>query len=72
MSIAQPPSSPITKPWQDSVGKRVLVAVSFPVFFLLNRPSLRWFARAAYDFALRCRYPSGTLSRANGRDKPGP
>jgi FkbM family methyltransferase len=24
------------------------------VFYLLNRPSLQWFARAVYDFALRC------------------
>ena len=48
------PASPTTKLWQDSFGKRLLVALSFPVFLLLNRPSLQWFARAAYDFALRC------------------
>jgi FkbM family methyltransferase len=40
--------------WQDSPAKRLLVAVTLPVFYLLNRPSLQWFARALYDFALRC------------------
>ncbi len=50
--IAAPP--PTTRPWHDSLAKRLVVAVSFPVFLLLNRPSLQWFARAAYDFALRC------------------
>jgi FkbM family methyltransferase len=40
--------------WRDSPAKRLLVAVTLPVFYVLNRPSLQWFARALYDFALRC------------------
>jgi FkbM family methyltransferase len=46
--------APTTPLWHDSFGKRLLVRLSYPVFLLLNRPSLRWFAHAAYDFALRC------------------
>jgi FkbM family methyltransferase len=40
--------------WKDSFGKRLLVAVTLPVFYFLNRPSFQWFGRAIYDFALRC------------------
>lgn len=32
----------------------MVAAVALPVFWLLNRPALQWFADAAYDFALRC------------------
>jgi FkbM family methyltransferase len=45
---------PTTALWRDSAGKRLLVWLSYPVFLLLNRPAMRWFAHAAYDFALRC------------------
>jgi FkbM family methyltransferase len=40
--------------WRDSPAKRLATAVTLPIFYLLNRPSLLWLARAAYDFALRC------------------
>ena len=35
------------------MGKRLVTAVAFPVFYVLNRPSLQRLAEAAYDFALR-------------------
>ncbi|WP_207540444.1 FkbM family methyltransferase [Sabulicella rubraurantiaca] len=40
--------------WQPSRGRDLLARVAYPVFWLLNRPSMAWFGRAAYDFALRC------------------
>jgi len=40
--------------WRDSPAKRLAAAVTLPIFYLLNRPSLLWLAKAAYDFALRC------------------
>lgn len=46
--------APTTGLWRDSLGKRLVIGLSFPLFFLLNRPSLQWFAKAVYDFALRC------------------
>lgn len=32
----------------------MVAAISYPVFYALNRPSMTWFADLAYDFALRC------------------
>ena len=40
--------------WKDSFSKRLLVGVTLPIFYALNRPSMQWFGRAIYDFALRC------------------
>ncbi len=40
--------------WQDSPAKRLAAAVTLPIFYLLNRPSLLWLGRIAYDFALQC------------------
>ena len=48
------PTAPTTGAYREGPIKRALIALSFPVFLLLNRPSLQWFARAVYDFALRC------------------
>lgn len=47
-------AGPTTPLWRDSLGKRLLVKLAYPVFLALNRPSLRWFAHGIYDFALRC------------------
>jgi FkbM family methyltransferase len=48
-------AAPRTTPWSGNrMGRRLVVALSYPLFLLLNRPGLQWFARAAYDFALRC------------------
>ena len=48
-------SAPITpKPSRDTWAKRLVIALAYPVFMALNRPSMQWFAHAAYDFALRC------------------
>lgn len=48
------PMPPMTGRWRDSPGRRLAIAVAYPVFRLLNRPSLAWFAHGLYDFALRC------------------
>ena len=40
--------------WEWTRGRRTLATLTFPVFYLLNRPSMRWFGKAAFDFALRC------------------
>jgi hypothetical protein len=42
-----------TARWQASRARSLLAALGQPVFRLLNRPSMAWFGRAAYDFALR-------------------
>lgn len=39
--------------WHASRSRAVLGALARPVFRVLNRPSLAWIGRAAYDFALR-------------------
>ena len=45
----------LTTPKSDAGGMttRLVAALAFPVFYLLNRPSLQRLAEAAYDFALR-------------------
>jgi hypothetical protein len=43
-----------TEQWRPSRLRSVLAAVAYPVFWLLNRPSMGWFADLIYDFALRC------------------
>lgn len=53
MVIPQP-SETRTLEWQDSWLRRMVARLTFPVFYLLNRPALHGFGRAAYDFALRC------------------
>lgn len=40
--------------WQDSRAKRLVAALSYPVFYLLNRPAFERLNNALYDFALRC------------------
>lgn len=49
-----PPARPTIDRWRPRAGRRLLAGVSHPLFWLLNRPSMAWFGRAAYDFALRC------------------
>ena len=43
-----------TPMWHPSRVRSALAAVAYPVFLLLNRPSMSWFADLLYDFALRC------------------
>ncbi len=40
--------------WRDSRTTRFMAAVSYPIFYALNRPAFRWLNNAIYDFALRC------------------
>lgn len=47
------PALPTTPTHRHTRTKAVLAALAMPVFILLNRPSLRWLAEAAYDVALR-------------------
>ena len=47
------PTLPTTPIYRHTRTKAVLSALAVPVFRLLNRPSLRWLAEAAYDVALR-------------------
>ena len=42
-----------TPKYRNTTAKRVVTALAFPVFYLLNRPSLQFLADIAYDFALR-------------------
>ncbi len=55
---------PTTQLWRDSRFKRLAFALAAPVFLVLNRPALQWFAHAAYDFALRC---NGVAINFHGR-----
>jgi FkbM family methyltransferase len=43
-----------TRMWHPSKFKSLIARVAYPVFFLLNRPSMAWFGDLVYDFALRC------------------
>ena len=40
--------------WRDRFKLRVLTALTYPIFYALNRPALAWLNNAFYDFALRC------------------
>lgn len=40
--------------WRDSRAKRLLAAVTYPIFYGLNRPAFQGLNNAIYDFALRC------------------
>ena len=51
--------------WRETRLRRVAGWLAYPVFFVLNRPSLAWFGRAIYDFALRC---NGVAINFKGRD----
>ncbi|HTM78047.1 MAG TPA: FkbM family methyltransferase [Devosia sp.] len=42
-----------TPMYRNTRLKKVLAQLAIPVFGLLNRPALRWWAEAAYDVALR-------------------
>ncbi len=44
---------PTTSRYTSSALKRVVIFLAFPVFYVLNRPSLQFLAEAAYDFVLR-------------------
>jgi FkbM family methyltransferase len=52
--VAVPDAGLRMSEWRDSFAKRLVARLSLPVFYLLNRPSLRRLDRAIYDFALRC------------------
>jgi FkbM family methyltransferase len=43
-----------TELWQPSRLTRLLAKIAYPVFLVLNRPSMAWFADFLYDFSLRC------------------
>ena len=47
------PARPTTPKFANSARKRVAASLAFPVFYVLNRPSLQFLAEIAYDFALR-------------------
>ncbi len=51
--VSATPWRPTTPKFSDSSLKRVVASMAFPVFYVLNRPSLQFFAEIAYDFALR-------------------
>lgn len=44
---------PTTPKFTNGALKRMATALAFPVFYVLNRPSLQVLAEVAYDFALR-------------------
>ena len=43
-----------TAMWRPSRLRHWLAVLTYPVFLVLNRPFLGWFADLTYDFALRC------------------
>jgi FkbM family methyltransferase len=43
-----------TEIWRPSRWKSVLASCTYPIFLVLNRPSLSWFGDLLYDFSLRC------------------
>jgi len=43
-----------TSLWQPTKLRSFLAKVAYPVFWVLNRPSMTWFGDLVYDFALRC------------------
>lgn len=45
--------APTTPKYASGALKRAVISLAFPVFYVLNRPSLQFLAEAAYDFALR-------------------
>lgn len=47
------PASTVVARWRPSRMRSFAATLAYPVFRILNRPSLAWFGRAAYDFALR-------------------
>ena len=44
---------PTTPKFVNGTLKQIVMFLAFPVFYVLNRPSLQFLAEAAYDFALR-------------------
>jgi FkbM family methyltransferase len=48
------PGTVHTATWQPSRFRSIASRLGYPVFLLLNRPSLGWFGNLVYDFALRC------------------
>ncbi len=54
MASDQSNAAPVTRMARSSRLKRLVTAAAFPVFYVLNRPSLGWLAHVLYDFALRC------------------
>jgi FkbM family methyltransferase len=55
-----------TRMWHPSRLKSLLAGLAYPVFLLLNRPSLAWFGDLAYDFALRCNGIAITFAGRHG------
>jgi FkbM family methyltransferase len=55
-----------TELWRPSRLTSILAAVAYPVIFVLNRPSLAWFADVMYDFALRCSGIAITFAGTSG------
>lgn len=51
---AAPVAMPHVARWQAGRLRAALATATYPLFWLLNRPRMAWFGRAAYDFALRC------------------
>jgi FkbM family methyltransferase len=52
-AVGVAPQRPTTPKFYNSALKRVVTFLAFPVFYVLNRPSLQFLAEAAYDFVLR-------------------
>lgn len=46
-------SSPTIARWKGSRGSRIAAKALYPLVWALNRPSMAWVGRAAYDVALR-------------------
>jgi len=55
-----------TPMWRPSRINSLLARLAYPVFLLLNRPSMTWFGDLVYDFALRCNGIAITFSGKHG------
>ncbi|PPQ38316.1 FkbM family methyltransferase [Rhodopila globiformis] len=63
MPIANAVRAPI---WQPGKVKSMVAQLAYPVFLMLNRPSMTWFGNLAYDFALRCNGIAITFGGTHG------
>ena len=53
-TMRSPQSAVQMREWTDSSARRMLNSLAFPIIYALNRPSMQWFSKVAYDFALQC------------------
>lgn len=57
----------VTTPlWRNTAARRLAARLTYPIFYILNRPAFRKLNEAIYDFALRCNGIAITFAGQNG------